>query len=449
MDLKIAIIGAGEVGYNLAQTLSKENYDITVVDINPEKCRRISNSIDAKVFEGDGASQRILAQIEMDEIDILLCLTRIDEVNLVASRIGKKMGAKRVVCRLRNTEYRHKNAVITPEQFGIDMVTYPEMAAQKEIEMLIRQPSSVEIQEFHDSKIVMVGIKLEPSSPLIGRTAHNIELSNPFIPHKLVTIIRSDHSFIPHKYTKYKKDDIVFFSGKKRDISKIQQMVGKPAINVENIIIFGAGKIGRLLAKSLQTDYNVRLVDINGEKAKPISTKLSETLILVGSATDLEFLETENVDQMDVAISVTENEQTNIMCGLLCKHLGVKQVITHIVTTSHLHAVRRLGIDAIVSKNISAVNEVIKFIRSGSSIFVSRFEDIDIESIELTVGSNCKYARRKYSIEKIPEDIALGAIIKQDHTIEIPNRHSSIKANDRLLIFTKPALVKKTEDLFS
>ena len=449
MDLKIVIIGAGEVGYNLAHTLAKEDYDITVIDIDPEKCKRISNSIDARVIEGDGASQRVLQNLNLDEIDFLLCLTRIDEVNLVASRIGKKMGAKKVICRLRNTEYRHRNAIITPEQFGIDMVTYPEKAAQEEIEMLIRQPFSVEIKEFDNSRVKLIGIQLETSSPLIGRTVQNVEISNPFIHHKVVTIIRDEHSFIPHQFTKYKLDDIVFFVGRENGISEIQQMAGKPSIPIENIIIFGAGKIGRLLAKALQNDYNLRLVDHDGEKAKPISTKLSETLLLVGSATDLEFLEDENVGKMDVAIAVTENEQTNILNGLLCKHLGVKQVIIHITTTSHLHAVRRLGVDAIVSKNISAVNEVIRFIRSGQSVFVKRFEDIDVESVQLTVSPGCKFLKRKYTIEKISGKIVIGAIIKSDESVEIPNRFSAIHPQDELLMFAKPINIEKAEDLFT
>ena len=134
MELKIVIIGAGEVGFNLAKSLSRENYDITVIDSNPDKCLRIKNNLDAHVIEGDGASQRVLQKLDMKKIDYLVALCPIDEINLVASRISKKMGAKHVNCRLRNTEYSHKNANITPEQFGIEYVTYPERAAQIEIE---------------------------------------------------------------------------------------------------------------------------------------------------------------------------------------------------------------------------------------------------------------------------------------------------------------------------
>ena len=154
MSVKIVLIGAGEVGYNLAKSLSKDDYDLTIVDIDPEKCQRIKNSIDANVILGDGASQRILQQLDLNLTDYFLALSRIDEVNLVAAKNAYEMGAKRIICRLRNTEYSHRNAIIKPEQFGIDHVVYPERAAQQEIEHLIRQPSAIDLQEFKDSFII-------------------------------------------------------------------------------------------------------------------------------------------------------------------------------------------------------------------------------------------------------------------------------------------------------
>ena len=139
MGIKIVIIGAGEVGYNLAKTLSKENYELTIIDIDPEKCQRISNSIDAHVIMGDGASQRILQNIDMSQIDYLLALTGIDEINLVAAKSEYEMGAKKIICRLRNTEYSHRNAIITPEQFGINHVVYRMCTCTLEIYWMINQ----------------------------------------------------------------------------------------------------------------------------------------------------------------------------------------------------------------------------------------------------------------------------------------------------------------------
>ena len=448
MSLNIVIIGAGEVGYNLTRVLSNEDYDITVVDNAPERCDRVTNNFDARVILGNGASQRVLQQIDMENVDYLLALTRIDEVNLVASQIATKLGAKKIICRLRNTEYSHKDAVVTPADFNIDKVVFPEKAAQKEIESLIRQSSAVEIQEFFAGSVLLVGIKLANSSPLIGRTTKQVEMANPFIPHKLAVVIRDDESFIPHKDTKYHRDDFVYFVGREDDIPNIQKMTGKPAFKVKDIAILGAGKIGRLLAKSLQSDYNVRIIEKDEEKAKKYGNGLDDALMVIGDGLETDFLESENIGEMDCFIAATEKEQTNILASLLVKHFGVKQVILHINTTNYIKSVRRIGVDAVVSKNTAAVNEVIKIIRSDQkSVPVSRFEDIEIESVELTVSSNSKYLRKKYTIDKIPENVCLGIIIR-DGKARIPDSHIELKVGDKLLFFSKSERVSKVEDLF-
>jgi len=448
MSLNIVVIGAGEVGFNLAKALSKEDHDITVIDISSEKCNRVKNAIDAKVIEGNGASQRILQKIDMKNIDYLLALTRIDEVNFVSCYLAHSLGAKKIICRLRNTEYSHKTAVITPRDFKIDHVVFPEKAAQKEIDSLIRQTSAVEIEQFRDEKITLVGINLEDSSPLIGRTVEQVKVVNPYIPHQLCVVYRNDESFIPHQNTVFKKNDFAYFIGKNEDINKIQQMSGKPAIKVNDVMILGAGKIGRLLAKSLQTDYNVRIIEKNEEKAKKYSDKLIDTLMLVGDGLDTEFLESENISDVDCFVSATESEETNILASLIVKHYGVKQVILHINTTSYLKSVRRIGVDSVLSKNISAVNEVIRIIKSDQqSLPVYRFDEIDIESVEIKVSKTSKYIQKKYSILDIPENIALGAIVRNDK-IHIPDQHTEIQPGDELLLFSKAKNIELAENLF-
>jgi len=448
MESKIVIIGAGEVGFNLAKSLSRENHEITVIDNNPQKCARVKNNLDVHVIEGDGASQRILQRVDMKNIDYLISLTRIDEINLVCSRIAKKMGAKHVICRLRNTEYIHKDAIITPEQFGIEYVTYPEKAAQIEIENLIRRSSTVEVQEFHNGDILMIGVNLESSSPLIGRTIENVMTSNPFTQHQTVFINRSDDFFIPRKDDIYKKNDHVYFVSRKEDVDEVQKMAGKPSFDVNNVMILGAGKIGRLLAKSLQFDYNVKIIEKNKDKAKAYSPNLSETLMLIGDGLDIEFLESENISNVDCFISATQNEQTNILAALLAKHYGAKQVVLHITTTSYLKSVRRIGADAIVSKNISAVNEVLNVIRSNEdNLEIHRFDDVGVEAIDVRVTDDSPYLKKNMSIDSLPEEFSIAAIIRSDKVI-IPNMMTEIKSEDELLIFAKPDNAKDAESLF-
>ena len=448
MSLRIVIVGAGQVGYNLAKYLAKEDYAITVVDIDEKKCRKVKNAIDAKVLCGNGASQRILQKIDMPHVDYFLALTPIDEINLIASKAAKTLGAKKVIARLRNTEFNHKEAVLKPVDFDIDYVSYPEKAAQKEIEKLIRRTSAVEVIGFNDDKITLVGIKLEVSSPLVGRSINNVKLTNPFINHQACVIYREDSSFVPHNNTVYKKNDVVYFLSRTEDVDLIQQMAGKPSFNVKNIMVIGAGKIGRLLSKSLQYDYNLKIIEKSSEKANKYNSSLSNSLMLIGNALDTEFLESENIYDIDCFIAATEDEQTNIMSCLLAKDYGVKQVIVHISTTNYIKPMRRMGIDAVVSKNISAVNEVFKFIHTDQQeIEISRFEDIDIDSIELDVIDGCKYLRKKYSISDLPESICLGAIIRGEKII-IPNANSTIYKDDKLLIFLKPDFISKVENIF-
>ena len=447
MKFNIVIIGAGEVGFNLAKSLSKEEHDITVIDIDPQKCQKVTNNIDARVIEGDGCSQRIIQEIEMNEVDYLIALTRIDEVNLVASKIGKERGAKKVICRLRNTEYG-KKTIIDPAQFGINHVVFPEKAARDEIKKIITQPSSLDIEAFKDDKITLIGILLDASSPLIGRTMENVQISNPYIPHKLSVICRGDSTFIPHKKTKYAINDIAYFAAPSNCLDQVQSMAGKSSFKVKNIMVMGGGKIGRLVASSLQDDYNVKLLEKDVEKAELISDKLENTLVLTDNGLDIDFLESENISSLDCFIAVAENEQINIMSSLLMKHYGVKQVIVHINSTSFFKVVRRIGINAVISKNTSAVNKVLKIIRSDEDkLSVSRFDEIDIESVEITVKEDSDFLIRELSIKDLPDEICLAAIARKDKII-IPIRGTELKVGDELLFFTKLEDIYKAEQLF-
>ena len=449
MSIKIVLIGAGEVGFNLAKVLSKENYDLTVVDIDKDKCSRVKNTVDARVIEGNGCSQRVLQKIDFENIDYFLALTRIDEVNLVASRIAKKLGSKNTITRLRNTEYIHSEAIVSPSEFGINHVIYPEKSAQIEIENLVRQSSAVEIKGFNNNNINLIGIKLENSSPLIGRSVKNVYLSNPFVKHRSAVIYRDDKTFVPHLESIYKKDDVVYFSTLNNSIDDVQQMAGKPIFKVNNVMILGLGKISRLIAKSLQNDYNVKIIELNSEKAKLYSPNLDDCLILNGDGLDEDFLESENIHEIDCFIATTENDKTNMLASLVAKYHGVKQVIMHVTTTNYFKSMRRIGIDAVVSKNISAVNDVLKIIHSDKEeISITPFEDMHIDAIEINANPDCRFFYKKYSIEDIPESMCLGAIIRQDNIIIPAYKKSSIKPDDKLLIFLNPDSISKAESLF-
>ena len=188
--------------------------------------------------------------------------------------------------------------------------------------------------------------------------------------------------------------------------------------------------------------------DVYFVKAKKFGKTLTDTLILQANGLDIDFLNSENIQETDCFIAATENEQTNILASLLVKHYGVKQVILHITTTNYFKAVRRIGVDAVVSKNISAVNEVLKLIRSDQQdLPVSSFEDLNVDAIELSVMPECRYIRKKLTIDQIPEELCIGAISRNNEMI-IPNNHTEIYAEDELLVIIKEENISKAEKLF-
>ena len=225
-------------------------------------------------------------------------------------------------------------------------------------------------------------------------------------------------------------------------------MTGKASFKANNIMILGLGKISRMLAKSLQTDYNIKIIERNSIKAKKFSPNLDESLILVGDGLDEEFLESENIHEIDCFIATTENDKTNMLASLIVKYHGVKQVIMHVSSTNYLRSIRRIGIDSVVSKNISAVNDVLKIIQSNKDeITISPFEEIHIDALEIKAHDNCKYFTKKYKIDDIPKSMCLGGILR-DGNIIIPSYKTLIEPNDNLLIFLNQESISKAESLF-
>ncbi|MCH8024778.1 MAG: Trk system potassium transporter TrkA [Candidatus Marinimicrobia bacterium] len=448
MALRIVIIGAGEVGFNLAKELSREDYDITMVEIDPARVKRASETLDVNTVEGNGASPVTLRQAQVEGADIFLALTRIDEVNLVSSQMAKALGARTVIARLRNIDFTGRKAVMVPKEFGIDEVIHPEKVAAEEVERLLRQSSALDIKEFEGGRLQLVGIMLNGSAPVLGRSLAEVTEANGDIPHKVIAITRDEVNFIPQGDTVYQAGDVAYLLGEEQHLPAILQMLGRPSREVKKIMILGAGKIGRRLARSTQEDLDVKLVEADKTKAWEIAPTLVNTMVLHGDGTDIDFLISENIHEMDSFIAVTQDEKTNLLTGLLAKHLGARHVIVHLNTTSYLPIARRIGIDSTISKNLVTVEAIMRVIKSSSGREVSRFEDVDLEAIEIVTEPGSPATRHPIKDLKFPKGLILGAIFRGPG-VELPVGDTQILAGDRVLIFVKNEQLEKVEKFFS
>jgi len=445
--MKTIIIGGGEVGFHIAKGLSEENFDTTVIDISREKVRRASENLDVIAIRGDGASPQTLKEAGVHNADITVAVTRVDEVNLIASQLAHELGTRKIIARLRNTEYSRKGTIIHPEKFGIDKVIHPEMAATREIVQLVMQTAASSVVEFEGGRLQLIGIRLHNGCPLIDINLGTIRENNSHYSFAAVAVFREKKTIIPRGDLKFKYNDICYFFIKKDDIPNLLKMVGKPRRATRDVMILGASKIGRAVAQKLQDHIHVRLIEGDKEKAQLIATELDKTLTLNGDGTDIEFLRSENVDEMDSFIAVTQNEQTNLLSALLAKHLGARQSIVHISTTEYIPVMKLIGLDGVISKNMCTVNAILEYIRSDQNVLVTNFEDIEVEALELTPIPGSRVTRFVLGEIKFPASCVVGSVNHHGH-ISIPSGDTQITEEDSVLVFALPEVIPKVEKLF-
>ena len=446
--MKIVVIGAGEVGFQLSKVLSEEDFDITIIEISKERVQRASESLDVITVRGDGASPDILREADVEKADIVVAVTRVDEVNLIASQLSHELGANKIIARLRNTEYSEKGSLIRPERFGIDKVIHPEMAATAEINRLVRQTSATSIVDFEGGRLQLIGIRLDSGCPIIEQSLDAVQSRNGSLAFNAVGIIRGKDTIVPHGKTEFEINDICYFLVRKEQVENLMYMVGKPVRETRNVMILGGGKIGRAVAYELQEEINVRLVEKNRDKAQMLASELNKTLVLNGDGTDIEFLRLENLEELDSYIALTENEQTNLLSALLAKHLGARQTMIHVSTPEYIPAMKMIGLDAVVSKNMCTVNEILEYIKSDEKLVVTNFEDIDVEAIEFSPESGSKITQKPLGEISFPTASVIGAINHHGH-VSIAHGDTQITEEDSVLVFCQPEVLSKVEKLFN
>ena len=446
--MRIVIIGAGEVGFHVAKALSQEDHDITVIDIDSVKCKRASESLDVIVIEGNGASPRNLSEANVQEADYVLCLTRVDEVNLIASQQAKELGAKKVIARLRNQQYTTRDSIIKPEKFGIDHVIHPEREACREIVKLVHHSYATQVMEFEGGRMQTIGIRLDESSPVMGKTVREICDEDRDFRFGIVTVIRAGESRVPWSDFVFEKDDIAYFIVKKEHLYSLMYMLGKEATETHSVVILGGSKIGRSIAEELQSELSVRLIEEKREKAEWLASNLKQTMVLHGDGTDVELLKAENINEADSFISVTESEQTNLLSGMLAHHLGVKQTVIHLSTTEYMPIVQEIGLGSVISKNMSTVNSILKFISSSQTETpITTFDEIDVDVIEFSPEPGSKVTTLPLQDIKFPEDSIVG-VINHHGQLSIARGSSQLTDEDTVLVFAKSSAVSTLRKLF-
>jgi trk system potassium uptake protein TrkA len=441
--MRVIIVGAGEVGFQLARFLSAEDIDVVVVDKSSAKLKRLSEELDVALVEGEGGSPSVLKDAGADEADILLAVTNMDEANMIACLVAKVMfQIPRNVARIRNLEYFSNDVLL--ESLGINPAISPEIEAAKAVIRLIEVPFAADIEDFEDGKVRVIGFRIPSDSKLIGKAFKNLNLTKPKV--LIGAIHRGEKILIPAGNDTLKKNDIIYLPVTREEVDSVCRSVGGTAMPVKRIMIVGGGRIGFYVAKTLEETLSVKIIETDVERCKFLLKSLKKSVILHGDGSDQKLLEEENISDMDVFAAISNNEEVNIMASLLAKSLGAKKVIAIVNRTDYLPLAHNLGIEAVLSPRLITAGSILKYVRSGNILSLTTVAEGKAEIMEAEVTDESVLIGKTLREVELPKKTLIGAIIRNNNVV-IPSGEDTIANNDKLIIFTLQESIKLVQEL--
>ena len=446
--MKIIIIGAGEVGFHIAQKLSEENQDVILIEKDPEQIRRITENLDVQAILGSGTSPETLRASGIKEAEMLVAATDSDEVNLFACLLAKNLNPYLLkVARVRTPEYLQEKELFSQEFLGVDRIINPESAMVEQIRSLMMVPGASDVVNFEGGKVKLIGVTVKPDSPFVNRPLSSFKGTEGKV--LVGAIVRGEQVSIPRGEDVIRANDLVYLVVKEGEVPYEFGFFREGESNGGRVIIVGGGVTGSALAKALeQTKMSVKVIEKDARKCTALSEKLEKAIVLHGDGTDKNLLVEENVKGANFLVAVTGDEENNVLISLLAKGLGAKKTITRINKLSYIPLVSAIGIDTLVSTRLSAVQAILQYIRRGRIISVVPLKGEHAEAIEAEALETSDIVNVPLSKVKFPRGALVGAIVRGEEII-IPRGDSIIRPKDRLILLALQNVVPKLEKLLT
>ncbi len=446
--MKIIIVGAGEVGFHIAQRLSTESQDVVLIDKDTEKTGRINEELDVQALVGSGTSPGMLQRSGIMDAGMLVAATDSDEVNLIACMLARQLNPYLVkVARLRNPEYLEMKDLLARDALGIDHIINPESVMVESIQNLMLVPGASDVINFVDGRVKLIGVTIQPDSPFAERKLMSFpDTGSGFL---VGAVVRGNQVTIPHGEDTVEAGDLMYVVARSDELHKFCRFFDIKEEELRRVIIVGAGQTGTGLARALdKTRVSTRVIDRDPACCKELAESLDKVIVIHGDGTDRDLLLEENVGGADFLVSLTGDEESNVLISLLAKGLGVHKTITRINKLSYLPLVSSIGIDTVVSSRLSAIRAILQHIRRGKIISVAPLKGEHAEAIEAEALSTSDIVNVPLSRIKFPKGALIGAVVRGDDII-IPRGDTRIQAGDRLIIFALHKAIPKLEKLLT
>lgn len=460
--VKIIILGAGQVGASVAENLVSEANDITLVDTSAEYLAELRERLEVRTVCGNAASPSVLREAGADDADLLIAVTQSDQTNLCACRVAKALfNLPTRIARLRSSDYVDHPELLDENNFAVDFSICPEQIVTDYIKRLIAFPEALQVLEFADGVVSLIGVRAFEGGPLVGHPLKALRFHLPNVEVRIAAIYRNGEPIIPEGDTVIVPGDEMFCLAASVHIRQVMRELRRTDKPMRRIMIAGGGNIGFRLARSIENDYNVKILEVDKNRAEMLATQLTHTLVLRGDTTDEKLLENEGIDETDLFVALTNDEEDNIMSASLAKRMGARRTLALINRKSYVDLVQGGPIDIAISPAHTSIGSLLAHVRRGDVVAVHSLRRGAAEALEIIAHGKHKDSKvvgRRIEEIALPKGATIGAIVRDERRgdgkvirrmVIIPHHDTLIENEDHVIVFcTHKKLVSKVEKLF-
>lgn len=436
--MKIIILGAGQVGGTLAENLSSEKNDITIIDTDTVRLRELQDRIDVKTVYGHGSYPQVLRDAGADDADMLVAVTNSDETNMVACQVAYTLfRTPTKISRIRSSAYLKQPELFNADAFPIDVLISPEQVVTNYVQRLLEFPGALQVLDFADNRVQLVAVRAYYGGPLVGQAISALKDHLPNVDTRVAAVFRRNKAIEPTGDTVIEADDEVFFVAAREHIQKVMSELRRAEDSYKRIIIAGGGNIGYRLSKAIEKNYRIKLIERDADRARFLSENLSRTVVLHGSATDKALLEEENIENTDVFCALTNDDEVNVMASLLAKRHGARKVMTLINKADYVDLVQGGMIDVAISPQQATIGSLLTHVRRGDVVNVHSLRRGAAEAIEAIAHGDAmssKVVGRRVGDIKLPPGTTIGAIVRGEEVI-MGRSDVVVESDDHVILF--------------
>ena len=446
--MRVVIVGAGKLGYTIAELLSSEGIEVVVVDKDENQLIAVKETLDVMTINKSGTNPTTLDDPDINRAEIFIAVTNIDEVNMVACVLAKKHGIKHTIARIRDMQFMSEAREYVKKHFDIDLMLNPELIAANEIYRILMTPAALNVDDFAGGKVRLFEAKITRRSKLV-----NIPLKDLKLPAGVLAgLIHRDHRMIiPHGDDSLQLHDNAYFIGFPDAIEKFSSnFVRQDSRPLEKVLIIGAGRIARaLVGQLISAGVSLKVIEKDRERCEQMAEILTgDSIAIYGDGTNVDLLAEEGIASADVVVCLTEDDRLNLMMALLAKHMGAKKTVVRVYRTEYVELIEKVGVDVVISARLLSASEVLAFVRRGGVTRVSILEGAKAEAVEVIVQKGAKVEGTKLMDVKLPKSCLVCAYVRKG-VAAIPNGHTILLEGDKIILFCLRGSAKEVVSWFT